>query len=42
MNESAGGEEQEGDVDTNGNPEEENTVVDADFEEVDPSPKDKE
>ena len=37
----AAGGEQEADVDTSGS-EEENTVVDADFEEVEPSPKDKE
>ena len=42
MDTSAGGEEQEGNVDTKDKSEEENTVVDADFEEVDPSPKDKE
>ena len=37
----AAGGEQEADVDTSSS-EEENTVVDADFEEVEPSPKDKE
>ncbi len=42
MDPSAGSEEQEGNVDTKDKSEEENTVVDADFEEVDPSPKDKE
>ena len=42
MDAPVGGEEQEGNVDTKDTPEEENTVVDADFEEVDPSPKDKE
>ena len=42
MDTPTGGEEQESDVNTKDNPEEENTVVDADFEEVDPSPKEKE
>ena len=41
MDAAAAGGEQEADVDTSGS-EEENTVVDADFEEVEPSPKDKE
>ena len=40
MDETTAGGEQEADVDTNSS-EEENTVVDADFEEVEPSPKDK-
>ena len=41
MDATTAGGEQEADVDTNSS-EEENTVVDADFEEVEPSPKDKE
>ena len=41
MDAAAAGGEQEADVDTSSS-EEENTVVDADFEEVEPSPKDKE
>ena len=41
MDAAAAGGEQEADVDTSGS-EEENTVVDADFEEVEPTPKDKE
>ncbi len=41
MDAAAAGEEQEADVDASSS-EEENTVVDADFEEVEPSPKDKE
>ena len=40
MDETTASGEQEADVDTNSS-EEENTVVDADFEEVEPSPKDK-
>ena len=40
MDETTAGGEQEADVDANSS-EEENTVVDADFEEVEPSPKDK-